>query len=143
MIVYVESSAVLAWLLGESAAPRVREILTAADHVVTSALTGVECARSLTRAKLTGRITATQELAAQQLYDRAERSWDVSGLTERILNKARAPLPNDPVRTLDALHVVSASVLQDALGPLVMLSLDDRVRGCAATLGLDVLPETM
>ena len=50
MIVYAESSAVLAWLLGESNEPLVRDALDGADRVVTSSLTALECARGLTRA---------------------------------------------------------------------------------------------
>lgn len=56
-IVYVESSAVLAWLLGEPTGEMVRGVLDEADRVVTSALTAVECARALQRARLTSRLT--------------------------------------------------------------------------------------
>ena len=141
MIVYLESSAVLAWLLGEPAAPQVREALRDADRVVTSSLTGVECARALTRARLMGRISPVEELAALQLLERAERSWDVHALSESVLMRARAPMPADPVRTLDALHVATVTVLRDALGPIAMLTLDDRVRACATGLGFVLLPE--
>ena len=54
MILYAESSAVLAWLLGEPAGRDVRALLAKADRVVTSALTAVECARALARARALG-----------------------------------------------------------------------------------------
>ena len=45
MSVYAESSAILAWLLGEESAGPVRQILAAADLVLASDLTLVECDR--------------------------------------------------------------------------------------------------
>ena len=45
MIVYAESSAVLAWLLGESNESLVRATLGASERVRTSSLTALECAR--------------------------------------------------------------------------------------------------
>ena len=141
VIVYVESSAVLAWLLGESSELGVRRALDGADRVVTSALTGVECARALTRARLQSRISPVEELAALQLIQRSESTWDVHAITDSVLLRARSPMPGDPVRTLDALHVATMTVLRESVGPLAVLSLDDRVRACAMALGFVVLPE--
>ena len=50
MNLYAESSAVLAWLLGEDAGAEVKEILTRAETVVASDLTVIECDRVLIRA---------------------------------------------------------------------------------------------
>lgn len=139
-IVYVESSAVLAWLLGEPTEEMVRGVLDMADRVITSALTAVECARALQRARVTSRLTPTQELAALQLLQRAEQSWDVHALTDTVLLRARAPMPADPERTLDTLHIATMLVLREWVGPLTVLSLDDRVRTCATMSGFVVLP---
>jgi predicted nucleic acid-binding protein len=140
MVLYIESSAVLAWLLGEPPAKRILDILHAAEQVVSSALTPVECARGLTRARLLERLTSIQELAALQLLDQAESMWHIQELTAQVLARAREPMPGDPVRTLDALHIASAIVLRDGLGPISMLSLDARVRACATGLGFPVVP---
>ena len=140
MIIYVESSAILAWLLGEPTGEFVRKTLGGARRVVTSALTGVECARALLRARVLGRISATQELATLQLLAVAESQWDVHALSERVLARARASLPGDPVRTLDALHVATAMIIGEQLGSVSVLSFDLRVRECLQRLGLPVLP---
>ena len=140
MIVYAESSAVLAWLLGESNESLARATLGAAERVVTSSLTALECARGLTRARLTGRISASEELATLQMLDMAESAWDVHALTDRVVARARAAFPADPIRTLDALHLATALLLREALGPLTLLSFDERVRASAFGLGLSVLP---
>ena len=62
-------------------------------------------------------------------------------ITDSVLLRARSPMPGDPVRTLDALHVATMTVLRESVGPLAVLSLDDRVRACAMALGFVVLPE--
>ena len=56
MNVYAESSAVLAWLLGEATGRRVREVLRRADLVMASDLVLIECDRVLIRAVTLGEI---------------------------------------------------------------------------------------
>ncbi|MFN0180196.1 MAG: type II toxin-antitoxin system VapC family toxin [Gemmatimonadales bacterium] len=140
MIVYAESSGVLAWLLGEPTADLVRAELASAERVITSALTAVECARGLSRARRQGRIDGTAELAALRLLDVAESNWDVHRITDRVLARARARFPVEPVRTLDAIHLATAAGLLDAVGQLAMISFDERVRTNAGGLGLELIP---
>lgn len=140
MILYVESSAVLAWLLNEPGASAVLQQLRAADRVCTSVLTGVECARALTRARQMGHLTRVEELAASQLLATAEAGWDLFAMTDAVMVRARAPLPNDPVRTLDALHLATALVLREHVGAVTILTLDDRIRASAAALDFEVVP---
>ncbi len=140
MILYVESSAVLAWLLNERGASTVVQLLTQADRICTSALTIVECSRAITRARQMERLTRLEELAALQLLDAAETTWDIHALTDVVLTRARAPMPNDPVRALDALHIATAVVLREHVGPISILSLDERIRVSAAALDFEVVP---
>ena len=140
MIVYAESSAVLGWLLGEPGEAALRDALVSAEHVVSSALTAVECGRALSRGAASGRLRPTDELAAQRLLDEAAATWVVHDLSERVLRRARGRFPVEPIRTLDALDLATALVFQEALGQLTVLSLDDRIRENAAALGLGVAP---
>ena len=141
MNLYAESSAVLAWLLGEPTGNELARLLGGAARVVTSSLTGVECARALGREHREGRLSAVQELAALRLLDDAATGWHIHELSEAVLTRARLRFPSEPVRTLDALHLATATRFLDALGRLTILSLDDRVRANATGLGLGVLPE--
>jgi predicted nucleic acid-binding protein len=86
------------------------------------------------------RITETEELAALRLLDGVVGAWDVLSVSDHVAEIARGAFPNEPVRTLDALHLASARVLSDAMGPLHMLSLDDRLRRNAAELGMELRP---
>jgi predicted nucleic acid-binding protein len=140
MILYAESSAVLSWLLGEPAQRGVIAELEGAEQVVTSALTGVECARALARARVGQRIRAVEERAALHMLDEAMVSWHVLDVSEDVVARARGEFPREPVRSLDALHLASASLLFDAAGTLVLLSLDERVRANGRALGMQVMP---
>ncbi len=140
MIAYAESSAVLPWLLGESRGEEVRRALAHAERVVSSALTQVECARTLARGVASGRVGRGDELAALRLLDEAAATWAVLEISGRVLAGARGTFPVEPVRTLDAVHLATAMVFREAIADLTMVSLDDRIRANAEALGLPVLP---
>jgi predicted nucleic acid-binding protein len=137
--VYAESSAVLGWLLGESRQGEVTEALTGAGRVVTSAITAIECARGVARSRQMQRISRTEELAALRLLDDAALSWNVMDLSDEVAVRARAEFPLEPVRTLDAVHLATAQVFQDALGSIGMLSFDSRMCANAAALGMSLM----
>jgi predicted nucleic acid-binding protein len=138
--VYAESSAVLSWLLGESHQAAVLDELTGADQVVTSVLTLIECSRALARGQATRRLNEAEELAALRLLDRAVAAWTVMGISDDVAELARAEFPQEPVRTLDALHVATARIFFEVFGSLRVLSLDDRVRVNCQALGMSVQP---
>lgn len=140
MIVYAESSAVLAWLLGEPAAPAVRQLLAGAERVVASTLTPLECGRALARAAALGTITGADARPIRALLDHAVRGWALLELAGTPLARATGRFPREPVRTLDALHLGSALEFQTALGPLTMVSLEPRIRDNAVALGMAVGP---
>lgn len=140
MVAYVDSSALLAWLLNEAQGEDVRTTLAAADRVVASTLTGVECGRALSRGSATGRISRVQELEAVRLMDAVAARWVLMEMTGGVLQRARAPFPAEPVRTLDALQLATALAFRDAHAALTVVSLDRRVRDNAQALGMDVAP---
>ncbi len=74
---YVESSAVLAWLLGEARGAAVAELLGTADMVVTSVLTQVEIDRALHRYVAVGAIDrSTADLLGQRV-DELTAGWGI------------------------------------------------------------------
>ena len=60
MMLYAESSAVLAWLLDEPAGTIVRTMLSEADVVIASDLTLIECDRVIHRATALGELTEAE-----------------------------------------------------------------------------------
>lgn len=140
MRIYAESSAVLAWLLGETGEGRVRQLLAGAEEVLTSVLTLVETDRVLIRAQALEELEEGDVVDRRRVLARASRHWHLVQLHEAILDRARRPFPNEPLRTLDALHLASALVARTAVPDLVVVSLDRRVRKTGLDLGFEVLP---
>lgn len=140
MNLYAESSAVLAWLLGEEAAPRARRALAAADIVLASDLTLVECDRVLIRAAALGDITEAGAADRRALLNTAAAHWNVLRIGPEIVDRARQPFPGEPIRTLDALHLASALAARSVVAGVELLSLDDRIRTVAGRLGFRLQP---
>jgi len=140
MNLYAESSAVLAWLLGESVQAQIRAALASAEMVVTSDLTLIECDRAIWRAATRG--TTTKEAASDLKARLAHFTvfWTILRQSREIVERARQPFPGEPIRALDALHVASALSARARLPDLAVLSLDERVRRVARNLGLSLLP---
>jgi predicted nucleic acid-binding protein len=131
---------VVAWWLGEARAADVGNSLAAAEVVVTSELTLVECERVLARA------SSLKEIGEAAMSDRhawlrtAVSRWSVIRLDSGILDRAKKAFPSEPLRTLDALHLASALSARSSAPGLVFLSLDERLRKNAKLLGFGLLP---
>lgn len=140
MKLYAESSAILAWLLGEPGSGAVREILADAERVIASDLTLVECDCALIRAQQTGRLTESRVGSLRAALRRAEEGWDLLRLSRRVVARAREPFSGEPLGALDALHLASLLALREFVPELVLLSLDRRIRAAGRGLGFAVAP---
>lgn len=134
--VYVETSAALAWLLREDQASRARQALESAGQVVTSQLTLIECRRAIHRYQQGGRLSEADALAARHLLEEAAEQWVVMDLVGEVIRRAGEPFPQEPLRTLDALHLASVLVFHQSLGDVLLLTLDARLSRNAEILGL-------
>ncbi len=140
MKLYAESSAVLAWLLGDAAAARVRAALSAAEVVVASDLTLVECDRVLLRAVTLGELDEAAAADRHAHLHAAAAHWHVLRLSPEVMDRARHPFPSEPIRTLDAIHLACALAARSAAPGVDLLSLDDRIRHAGAQLGFRLHP---
>ena len=138
---YAESSAVLAWLLDEDSAADVRRSLAAAEFIVASDLTLIECDRVILRAAALGELTEAEAADRRAHLTAAASHWQILRVAPEIVERARQPFPGEPIRTLDAIHLASALTARTAIAGLMLLSLDDRVRKAGKRLGLGIIPE--
>jgi predicted nucleic acid-binding protein len=138
--VYAESSAVLAWLLGEKTGRSVREVLQHTELVMASDLTLVECDRVLIRAVTTGEIDEAAAADRRAHLNAAASHWHLWRVSPDIVERARLPFPAEPIRTLDAIHLASALAVRSAVPGVELLTLDDRIRRAAKQLGFQVQP---
>jgi predicted nucleic acid-binding protein len=137
---YAESSAVLAWLLGEDAGPRVRELLSKAELVIASDLTLLECDRVLIRAVALGEVDEAGAADRRAHLNGGAAHWHMLRVSAEIVERARQPFPAEPIRTLDAIHLASALAARAGVAGVELLSLDDRIRRAGQQLGFRLQP---
>ena len=142
MKLYAESSAVLAWLLGEPAGESARRALADAELVVASDLTLIESDRVLIRAHTRDQISEAEMSDRRAVLNAAAAHWQVLRIDMEVVERARRPFPAEPIRTLDALHLASALVARSVVPGLALLTLDERIRAVARLLGFHILMAT-
>ena len=140
MNVYAESSAVLAWLLGEHPGGGAEQALGAADLVVASDLTLIECDRVLERAMALGAQSRAQAARRRATLGAASDRWVVLAIDSEVAARSRQAFPREPIRSLDAIHLSTALVARNLVTELQVLSLDERIRDNAVALGFDIAP---
>jgi len=140
MNLYAESSAVLAWLLKENAEATIYDLLANAETVTACDLTLIECDRTIWRSAALGSLDEGDVDVVRNRLASVVQHWAVLPFSSEIVERARWRFPHEPIRTLDALHVAAALHARAAFPDLAMLSLDERVRRVAGSLGLPVLP---
>jgi len=139
-VVYLESSAVLAWLFGEPEAPLIRLIIDEADTVLSSPLTAAESRRALIRVAHDGGLDAASSRRLLALLVATEMGWTPIEMTDAVWQRAGQPFPAEPLRTLDALHLAAILQVAGLVADINVVTLDRRVSAAAAGLGLGVLP---
>jgi predicted nucleic acid-binding protein len=132
---YIDTSALLRIILQE---PGALEELRTYDALISSELLAVESRRTIDRLRLQGSLTA-EEAAA---YLAAVAQWleaiDLVLLRAPVLSRAGEPLPT-PLGTLDAVHLATALVWRDRMGPLSTVATHDAALGLAArSFGFEV-----
>jgi predicted nucleic acid-binding protein len=140
VICYADSSAVLAWLLGEPPGATIEAILGGTDQVIASDLTLIECDRVLLRLAWMDPMARPAVEALRARLAEAMSGWNLQPISETVVERARQPFPDDSLRSLDAIHLATAVVARLSVHEIHVLSLDERVRANAAALGFRVRP---
>ena len=140
MNLYAESSAVLAWLLGEDRGGEVQRGIAAADLVLTSELTLIECDRVLARVAALGERSDAEVATRRALAAAAADHWVVLAIDSEVVARSRQAFPREPIRTLDAIHLSTVLLARNLATEMCLLSLDERIRGNAVALGFDIAP---
>jgi hypothetical protein len=130
---YVETSALLAALLEDD--EEAAEALRSDGLRITSALTFAEAARIIVRRTATGEITADRARAATRALRTFERRCHVVGITSDVLARSRRPFPEEPIRTLDAIHLATAELLDEPPILMTIITRDRRIERNAKALG--------
>jgi predicted nucleic acid-binding protein len=132
---YVDTSVLLRIVLGQPGALAGWSEITRA---VTSALTEVECLRTLDRLTLTGALRAGDAPARRAaVYDVLE-GIELVDVSRPVLARASQPLPT-ALGTLDAIHLATALLWRDqGEGPITIATHDVALGTAARAMGFDV-----
>ena len=135
MIAYLDTSALLRVVLRE---PGALDDLRSYDALVSSELIAVESARTIDRLRLQGSLTAKEAAARLRTVNEWLEAIDLVLLRPPVLSRASEPMPM-PLGTLDALHLATALIWRDRMGPLPTMATHDAGLGLAAqAFGFDV-----
>ena len=128
MIAYIDTSALLRIVLRE---PGALDELRSYEALVSSELIAVEGARTIDRLRIQGSLTPDE--AAERI--RAVNEWleavDLVLLRPSVLSRASEPMPM-AIGTLDGIHLATALIWRDRIGPLREMATHDTALGTAA-----------
>lgn len=134
MIVYLDTSAVLRVLLAQ---PDPLPDFGRWQEAYASEILGVEVRRVLDRLRLESALDDAGLAAAQQTTHRIERTIRRVRLTRPVLRRAALPMPT-VVKTLDAIHLATALLLEERRGlDLTFATHDEQQATAARALGFE------
>ena len=136
---YFDTSVVVKRYVEEAACAQARGFMRR-FHLLSSVIAPVETVSALCRRRRAGELSVVDfdAIVARLRTDRAH--WELVELGPRIRERAEQLLQRAELRALDALHIASASIVQEDSGmALPFVTADDRQRGAAAGAGLRVL----
>jgi predicted nucleic acid-binding protein len=135
VIAYLDTSALLRIVLRE---PGALDDLRSYDRLVSSELIAVESPRTIDRLRLQGTLTADEAAARVRTVNDWLEAIDLVLLRPPVLSRASEPMPM-PLGTLDALHLATALIWRDRMGPLPAMATHDTALAVAArAFGFDV-----
>ena len=128
MTIYLDASVLLRRVLGQ--AGTLAE-WGAIRHTVASALTELECLRTLDRLRVRGVLRANDLADRREAALRLLNSVEVVEPTRAILSRAAQPMPT-ALGTLDAIHLATALLWQESTNVELIMATHDAALGAAA-----------
>jgi predicted nucleic acid-binding protein len=135
-VLYLETSALLSWLFNEPKSSHIIEKLNGADLIVTSDLLRIETVRSVKRLRNEKVITDRQQENLLNLFMEHHKGWFRMSIDESVVLGATQNFPEEPVRSLDAIHLSTALEYKKLYPDLKMLTFDERLQKNIEALGL-------
>ena len=139
---YFDTSVLLKRYIQEPGSRRAQSLLRR-YRVFTSALATVEIASALARRRQAEDLAEKEFEAIVRQVAKDRPHWYLVEVASETLDRAEAVIRKATVRTLDAVHLASALVLQatavETGGALPFVTGDSRQRDAAESLGIEVM----
>jgi predicted nucleic acid-binding protein len=132
---YLDTSALLRIVLREAGAI---DVLRSYETLVSSELIVIESARTIDRLRIQGSLTADEAAARVRAVNEWVEAIDLVLLRPAVLSRASDPMPM-AIGTLDAIHLATALIWRERVGPLPQMATHDTALAAAArAFGFDV-----
>jgi predicted nucleic acid-binding protein len=141
-LAYFDTSALVKNYVREAGSSRVRGLLTRYEFL-SSSITPIELQSAVQRRHRQREITQANynSIISRVAQDRSY--WQLVEVVPQLLSKAEELVKTDNVRTLDAIHIASAIIIQESFStPLPFISADERQLAAAQNCKLSVIAIT-
>ncbi|MCP4626980.1 MAG: type II toxin-antitoxin system VapC family toxin [bacterium] len=135
-VLYIETSAILAWLFSEPNSQIALEQIDQSDLIVSSTLSLLETERVILRAINQNLLDSDEGRKLRDLFTETTTSWALIEITKEIREGASQSFPVEPVRSLDAIHLSTALEFLRIYPEMNVLSFDKRINDNIPLLGL-------
>ena len=134
--IYIESSAILTWLFGETKSDKVISHINTSGIILSSVLSILETERTLLRAEYQQMITPADRQRIRGIFVSEISGWSFLEITNSIRIRASDSFPKEPIRSLDAIHLATMLECLQLYPDIKILSFDNRIMNNIAPLGL-------
>lgn len=139
MILYLDTSSLVKLYVLEEGSLKMRAMVAEATMLATSSIAQVEARAALARRLRTGEMGGEEYRAARALLNAGWDRFYLMDVSPLAIAAAGDCAERHPLRALDALHLASASLLQERVGePVTFASADLRLCEAARQEGFAV-----
>ena len=141
-LAYFDTSALVKNYVREAGSSRIRGLLTRYEFL-SSSITPIELQSAVQRRHRQREITQANynSIISRLAHDRSY--WLLVEVVPQLLSKAEELVKTENVRTLDAIHIASAIIIQESFSaPLPFISADERQLAAAQNCELSVIAIT-
>jgi len=141
-LAYFDTSALVKNYVREAGSSRVRGLLTRYEFL-SSVITPIELQSAVQRRHRQREITRANYNAIISRVANDRSYWQLVEVVPQLLSKAEGLVKTENVRTLDAIHIASAIIIQESFPtPLPFISADERQLAAAQNCELSVIAIT-
>ncbi len=130
---YLDTSVALRATLEQGTTPEIEQRIAAAPVLVTSRLALVESARALLRVRLQGGVPERRLADARRELDSLWNRCELWELSPAVCDLAALLVPEQALRTLDALHLATFVLARRQIEGLELLTADQRLEEAAGS----------
>jgi predicted nucleic acid-binding protein len=141
-LAYFDTSVLVKNYIQETGSARVRELLETYEFV-SSAMAPIELHSAVRRRHLQGELSRQNYASILSRVKQDRSFWQLVEPVPPVLTKAEEIVVAYNVRTLDAVHLASAIVIQDSIGaPFPFITADERQLTAARQCNLETIAVT-